>query len=258
MTTKLLQKRRQPVRVDAGLFPMGIAGSANDIFASPHWRRRALSRATGIGDWADELFAMGDTEAVGTVYALLYLPPATLAGAALGEYAHIKWQPCMEALADEIIKIDPSARLQAALHEKMRRMGVSSLVALDSKQAPAAQAAERELNSVLLAEIQRIQVQECEKRNSFCIEMAVRVRLLDVEKDRLLFDRIFVYSGREQTGRDWELVVAPSPCREISAYCGEAGLETLGEELARGIDSVVNQICATTQFKDSAPPHRPE
>ena len=67
---------------------------------------------------------------------------------------------------------------------------------------------------------------------------------LDLETDRLLSDRVLLYSNRDRTERDFELnIPEPSICREMADYCGEEGLEVLENEISRGIDSVVDTLC---------------
>ncbi len=116
--------------------------------------------------------------------------------------------------------------------------------------APGASAAREGVKGVLQADIERIQLRECGERSTFCLEVAVRARLVDVSTGEPVHDIVFVYSNptRRLYKNDLgavlsEVAAQPSPeCRELAAICGDGGRQLLQEELTRALDVLVERI----------------
>ncbi len=249
--SRLLQDYDKPFPPLADLVPMGIATSSIDILISPHWRKRALSRATGLRgetippEMVRDAMSWGYASvAVAAGYLFLYLPPATVVGAILGEQAHDKWQPCMDMRAGELRSMKLSTDLRTMLYHGLMQYGTDSFVELHEQENLKLDPMEHDLRSILLAEIRKIQILECRSRGSFCVEMEFRVRLLDLTTGSMLADRVFVYSNRENVDRQFEVKIQePSTCLEIFQYCGDVGSEILREEISEGINAVVDELC---------------
>jgi hypothetical protein len=111
------------------------------------------------------------------------------------------------------------------------------------------EAARHGLKTLLQAEIQRVQLRECQERGSFCIELALRARLLEAKKHTLLQEKVLLYSNLHPyrtyfETRPYEVATwASSPCRQMEVYCGPEGNQVLRQEIAAGIDSLGERLC---------------
>jgi hypothetical protein len=105
------------------------------------------------------------------------------------------------------------------------------------------------LKTLLQAEIQRVQLRECQERGSFCIELALRARLWEAKKHTLLQEKVLLYSNLHpyrtySETRPYEVATwASSPCRQMEVYCGPEGNQVLRQEIAAGIDSLGERLC---------------
>jgi hypothetical protein len=173
-----------------------------------------------------------------------YLPVGLIAGAIAGKSAEKKWQPCLQELAREIKENDPTAALQRKLEERLKKFHASKTVALPPEGDPFQVASQRGLKSLLQAEVQRIQIRECQERGSFCVEVAIRARLWKIPDKSLYLDKALVYTGTRPYERlPSEIQVpVPSPCRKMEGYCGPQGRQIFREEIAAAIPNLVERL----------------
>ena len=239
-------------------FPIGLLTAWKGELISPRWMKRALGRATGIGDWmdSDAFRGMGGgypPGAIGAAYLLFYLPPAAVVGAILGQRAEEKWRPCIEELAKEAGNHQHGRNLNLAIENILRRGNEPGPVTIGVENVAdiIAKASQQGLRSVFHAETPRIQLKECSNRGSFCVEIAFRGRLWYTENLRLAYDKVFLYSNpsarvlaiQDSTERPYELSLSgSSPCRTMETYCGTEGRRVLREEITRGIDFFVKML----------------
>ena len=246
------------------LKPVALATGGGGELASPDWRKRAKARYGGFGG-SPELRppsgggggGFGNAGIAGPFLLAALLAVALAAGlvaegmtAADASSAESKWGPCMEALAVEIVELDPMAELRQRLNQKLREYGFDDVRELVDVEDPVASAAREGVIGVLQADIQRIRLRECEERGTFCLEVAVRARLVDVGTGEPVYDTVFVYSNptRRLYNNDLgavlsEVAAQPSPkCRELAAICGDGGRHFLREELGRALDVLVKSI----------------
>ncbi len=254
--TALVQNYGDPVKpaLLRGFTPLALAAEGGEELASPDWWRR--SARTFLGWYSDPTRQARASGCYGEGCALIllaylaYLPFGSAAAAADADWAESKWGPCMEALAQELRDLDPMAELRRRLTEKLREHGTDPVRELGDAMAPGASAAREGVKGALQADMQRIQLRECAKGGTFCLEVAVRARLLDVGTGEPVYDTIFVVSNPTRRFDDStigqlysEFMVAPSSaCRELEAICGDGGRHYLREELGRALDVLVKSI----------------
>jgi hypothetical protein len=173
-----------------------------------------------------------------------YVPGAAAVGAIVGKSAEKKWQPCLQELAPEIGEIDPAAALQRKLAEELSKFRDSKTVALPLEGDPFQTAAQRGLKSFLQAEIQRIEIKECQEKRSFCLQVSLRAQLWKVPEKSLYLDKVLIYTSslprKFQPSEVW--ILGTSPCRKMTDYCGAQGKQLFREEMAAAIDNLVKRL----------------
>ena len=254
ISTSLMSKYEKPVAVSQrpAIFPMGyVTGAGTKDLVSPEWVKRSIGRAAALDTGTAELAAglMGVPVlnyagvAIATAY-VAYLPVGLLVGAIAGKSAEKKWQPCLQELAQEIKENDPTAALQRKLGEELKKFHDSKTVALPPEGEAFKGSGPRELKSLLQIEAQRIQIRECSERGSFCVEVAIRVRLWTIPGYSQYLDKVLVYTGTRLYERIPSEIQVPgsSPCRKMDAYCGPQGRQIFREEIAAAIPNLVERL----------------
>ena len=236
----------QKIRV---ILPLGYVATSTRDLASPDWVKESVKRTTGIGTWMDgETLGglMGATQ-IGAAAAcayVAYLPVAAAVGTIAGKSAGSKWRPCLQELAREITEVDPAATLQRKLAKELDRFRDAKTVALSPEGDPFLTAAQRGMKGFLQAEIQRIQIKQCEERGSFCLQVSLRAQLWTVPEKCLYLDKVLVYTSylprKLPPSEVW--VLGTSPCRTMEDYCGAAGKQRFREELTAAIDSLAQRL----------------
>jgi hypothetical protein len=232
------------------IFPMGYVTSAGTKdLVSPKLVKRSIGRyaAPKVAETAAGLMGVPVVNYLAVAAAtawVAYLPVGLIAGAIAGKSAEKKWQPCLQELAQEIKEIDPAAALQRKLDEELKKLHASRTVALPPEGDPFQLSSQRGLKSLLQVEVQRIQIRDCQERGSFCVEVAIRVRLWKIPDKSLYLDKTLVYTGTSPYERipSESQVPASSPCRKMEAYCGPQGRQVFREEIAAAISNLVEQL----------------
>jgi hypothetical protein len=221
---------------------------------SPNWVTRGLSRTTGIGQpgFGEAAGGLLKASAGGGGYLgasivmgyLMYLPVGAAIGAIAGTSAAHKWQPCLDELTRELRDLEASALLSRELADTLGKYCSvpPQLLAPDAGQEPPAD--RRELKSLLKAEISRIAIRESRDRGTFCVEVALKARLEEVNSQKVVYDRVLVYSAISPLQREAGEVQAlkPSTCRKMDEYCGAAGRQVFREEVAAGLRALVDSL----------------
>jgi hypothetical protein len=234
------------------LFPMGILKTAavKLKLGSPDWKKRAVGRTTGIGDWMDkdtfrELGGGYPPGYAAAAYIVFYLPSAAAGGYVWGQMSENKWSPCIERLSRNIYDLNPSAGLQTALRNSLSEGGVVDAVELETETNRPAKTSTMEIKSIIEAEVIRVRLQECSKHGTFGVEIGARIRLKEIRTNQYLYDSIIVVNQSE--------VVAgpPSPkgdvsnlfyCSGISNYCDENGPDLLCMAIRKGVQQISDRV----------------
>jgi hypothetical protein len=254
ISTSLMSKYDETVAASQrpAILPMGYVttAGAKDL-RSPEWVKRNIGRAAPPE--ATELAAGLLQVPGGGLFAaayVAYLPVGLIAGAIAGKSAETKWQPCIQKLAQEIKEINPAAALQMRLDKELKKFRDSKTVALSPDGDPLQVAGQRGLKSLLQAEVQRIQIKECQKRGSFCIEVAIRARLWKIPEKSLYFDKILVYTNASPYERIRGEIQVPgsSPCRKMEVYCGPQSKQIFREEIANALPNLVDRLLIEVGF----------
>ncbi len=144
------------------------------------------------------------------------------------------------------IYLDPTATLLHTLKEILSKYGVNQTVDLVSKSDLSAQASIHKLKTVLQAEILRVQLGLCEISSFFCVELSIRIKLLDISTNKYLYDGIFFSTnpfGREKYFRRSFVIpiFGSSDCLNIEYYCSKEGLK-------KGLKMIEGEITEAIQF----------
>ncbi|OGP63091.1 MAG: hypothetical protein A2170_08500 [Deltaproteobacteria bacterium RBG_13_53_10] len=197
----------------------------------------------------------------GVVLALVYAPIGIGIGEVLGATDARKWQPCIDGLKEEIEQLVPAAGLREQLGKALGDQAVIYETDQPVIRDPATIAAQHNCQSVLLADIQRIQLREC-NRGMFYVEVATRVRLWDARTARYVFDETALYNNPKVTAvpgeieppslgwmlplpfpQPYEVVLsAVSPARELKEYCSADGRKIFAEELDTGVSHAIQHF----------------
>ncbi len=146
------------------------------------------------------------------------------------------------------IYLDPTATLLHTLKEMLPKYGVHQTVELVSKNDLSAQASIHKLKTVLQAEILRVRLRLCEISSYYCIELSVRIKLLDISTNEYLYDGILISTspfGREKDfHRSFALpIFESSDCRNIEDYYCKEGLKVIEEEIAEALKLSIEKVC---------------
>ncbi len=144
--------------------------------------------------------------------------------------------------------LDPKVTLLHTLKEMLPKYGVHQTVELVSKNDLSAQASIHKLKTVLQAEILRVRLRLCEISSYYCIELSVRIKLLDISTNKYLYDGILISTspfGREKDfHRSFALpIFESSDCRNIEDYYGKEGLKVIEEEIAEALKLSIEKVC---------------
>jgi hypothetical protein len=235
--------------------PLGVVvNSGAQEVESPKWVLRGLSRTTGLGPGfakaaggilQSSASGLGGYAGAGLVIGyLMYLPVGAAVGAIAGTAAAHKWQPCVEDLNRELRDLDAPVLLSRELGDTLGKYCPMppQLLAPQEDQSPPA--ARRGLKSLLKAEISRIAIQECLDRGTFCVEVALGVRLEDLAGQKVFFYQTLVYTAVEPLERVAGEIQTymPSPGRKMAEYCGPEGCQVFREEVTTAIHYLVDKL----------------
>ena len=237
------------------LVPMGIMTKCTKNFDTPVWVLRSAVQA------AEPTLGLGlVTGGLGWVL----LAPAGAVGSIKGYADKSKLQPCMQELVEEVNDFNSGDALVKELRNILTKNGVTKLVELSSQRYLSAQGPQYKIRSVLQLKIQRVELREC-KKSTFCVEVAIYVRIKDVDTNKYLYDRILLYTGdlfnyfqRRMIGsRPYETLIMPyeipiyesSECRNIDVYCGVGCCRVLREEINKALRLSVERVCQDLGLK---------
>ena len=246
------------------LTPMGFMTTNAKSLVSPDWKKRAISRATGIGDGCTSgansyfnfkedhpylsEFLEGGNEGAAPLLVLLYiyyLPAAITGGAIAGEVAEHKWQPTIQGLQQGLQESDPAILLDSAFETMLSQYGGSKAINLNQADDPFAQAKQQGLKSIFQTEILKIEMNECGTRGLFGFAITLRTRLWETASKTLLYDLVSQYSNTALRRKkslfyefyETEMKGKGTECRKMEAYGGAEGGKLLNEVISKAIQA---------------------
>ena len=154
----------------------------------------------------------------------------------------------LQDFLDQNVYLDIKATLLHTLKEILPKYGVHQTVELVSKNDLSVQASIHKLKTVLQAEILLVQIRPCDISSFFCVELSIRIQLLDISTNKYLYDGIFLSTnpfGREKYfHRSFVLpIFESSDCRKIENYYGKEGLKVIEEEITEAIKLSIEKVC---------------
>ncbi len=188
----------------------------------------------------------------------------------------------MRELAGDLKKLNLAAQIRSRLRKKLTAQDGLKLVDPTNGISPDGSVKKGNFKALLKADIQRVQIRECEERGTFCLEVVIRARLFDSGAKEPVYDTIFHYSNSAEppmskflkpswsSGKSFyrvvpatgffdnpgmefyppSLIVSPqSPCRALKAWCGEGGRKLFRDELSKALDTFVDHILPKAEAK---------
>lgn len=230
---------------------MGFMTTSTKDLMSPHWKKRAISRATGIEkgeDVANGLAALSYGREAGAGILLLYLtylPLGISGGTIAGEIAEHKWQPTIQELQQELQENDPASMLGSAVENILSKYGLPRPIDLNKDNDPFAQANQQGLKSIFQTEILKVELSECKERGSFCVEVTLRTRLWNTASQMLVYDRVFRCANERVRIKPafYESRIGEcSTCRKMENYRGDEGKQLFKAELSKAIQASIKNF----------------
>jgi hypothetical protein len=235
----------------ADLQPIGLVIQQKGKLVTPPWIRRGMSLFTGIGDPGKAYTSSSPPsyglsicgQACATLY-IMYIPAGTLLGAGYGAYTEAKWQPCIASMQQEIAHFDFSAKLGNAIIQAFQATKKLAPVNLSHAHNPMEEASHLGLKSIIKADIQRIQLRECWKDGTFCIEFALHFTVNDIKSGQVLYGETVIYSESDASIQDrpYEIGTHKKPtCYSMNSYCG-VDKTVFQYQFKEAIDVLANEI----------------
>ncbi len=255
LATALMQRYGDPVRLAVlrDLKPLAVATADEKELVPPDWKARAQEKFSWLGGGGCGRSSGGMAALPAGVVCLGVILVSGLAAVGLkaadASSAESEWGLCMQSLAQDLREIDLAAELRQRLEEKLRAWRIDQGRESGNGDV-AASTAQDGIDGALQASVHRIQLRECGEAGTFCLEVAVRARLLDVGTDEPVYDTIFVVSTparrvyTNEIGAIFSEVLATpaAECRELAAFCGNGGRDLLRTDLTRALDILVKKF----------------
>lgn len=257
MTVSMMHPYGENRPLPDSLFPALIVTQSPAILQSPDWKARAMEKAFGpirfIGEGSSGYGAIG---ALGIV--LVYAPIGLGLGSSMGDEDTRRWQPCMETLTEEISRSLPDRRLRQQMGNALGSRAVLYEMDLPAIQDLTTLTNEQNCSGLLLADIQRIRLREC-TGGRFCVEVAVRIRLMESLSGQSVFDQTVLYTNPKarpladevESAQQYLMLPLPFPPpyetilpavsaeRILEEYCDSDGQALFAQEINTAIDQAV-------------------
>jgi hypothetical protein len=159
--------------------------------------------------------------------------------------------PCVDAVSRQLRDFDLDGALRSAL---TAQLGARLLDQADDG------AADR-----LTVSLERLRLRECRERATLCVDIGVRLRLIEATTGAPRLEERLTYSAPYAPGdpfkagaRLYERLVRPaSRCTALADWCGPYGPQLLVEEIRRGFDSIAAQLARDLSTASSIPEATP-
>lgn len=220
--------------------PLSIALSDPTGLRAPDWEARARERYFGRGDGAGVGGCYGPGCGGLVLLALAYWPLGSALVTAETRAAEQSWAPCMTTISARLQQIDLPGVFRQRLAEQAGAHGIA--VAPGTTLSVA--------GSELRFELQRVQFRQCSATGEYCLEIAVRVRVVSYPDGMLVYDAVLAYTSEdawhdrdENIALQLQRSVSPqSPCTSLERYCRGDGLKAFETELLRGVNIIVDEL----------------
>ncbi len=284
--TELMKPYGIPIerRILQSFKTIALSAASHENLGTPNWKERArIWHIGGVNEAAKNIPGSrpGPGLGFGAIF-VITIAVATAAVAALEASSNEKkWGPCMRELAGDLKKLNLAGLIRSRLRKKLTAQDGLKLVDPTNGISPDGSVKKGNFKALLKADIQRVQIRECEERGTFCLEVVIRARLFDSGAKEPVYDTTFHYSNLtgppilgelHHTGSNNDLkfssrrflyrMVAPgffsnyvmkiyppslivspqSPCRWLKAWCGEGGRKLFRDELSKALDILVDHI----------------
>jgi hypothetical protein len=228
--------------------PLDVGGSGLELLAVP-----PLKDETGIDfsiPAAAPPFVVGGSSPAILVFNLLSIAGHSVGVAASQEEARAlagTWRPCVERLARETRSLDLMALVSGASESALAPLRASAAARTAAPAVSGSGEPRIEHALAISASPRQLRLRECLTRNTFCLELAMRVTFTNLQPRRDVFDAELVYTNawppsdlRQTSYRLYQLPVdARSQCRTLETWCGEGGSDLLRTEAAAGINAIL-------------------
>jgi len=239
------------------LLPLRLVAASTETVNPPPWVMRGVEQAMngdpekGDQPWWVRVGMQGlasglGLSGVGLPVLIAYEAAAAGSGAIVGGLTAAQWQPCVDGLAQAVRTFDVGAEWAASFPRSPETV------------VPPDQVDTVDAKSVLQTELRRVQLRECQQRDTFAVEVAVRARLWDVATTGLLFDETLRYgnaaartSGSEHAAYEVPLP-GTSPCRTIEAYCAPPGRTLFTGALRKAVATAAERVARDLTLEPAA------
>ena len=229
------------------LLPLRLVAASTETVNPPPWVMRGVEQAmhgdaaAGQQPWWARVGMQGlasglGLSGVGLPVLIAYEAAAAGSGAIVAGLTAAQWQPCVDGLAQAVRTLDVGEEWAARFPQTPATV------------VPPDQVDTVDARSVLQTELRRVQLRECQKRDTFAVEVALRARLWDASTNALLFDETLRYgnaeartSGSEHAAYEVPLSGA-SPCRTIEVYCAPQGRTLFTGALRRAVATAAERV----------------
>jgi hypothetical protein len=161
----------------------------------------------------------------------------------------------LQDFPNQNVYLDPKVTLLHTLKEMLPKYGLPAPTVLESEDI-LLQASNYGLKSILQVEILRVQFRECEIDSTFYVEVANRIRLLDLTTNGYLYNKVLLYTGLNTDLRhiyfnqSYELPIFESTkCRNLKDYFNESGRRILREEINKAVSYSIERFCQDLGLK---------
>jgi len=156
-------------------------------------------------------------------------------------------QPCVEKLSKEFLSLGAAGAFTRAFAVALPRGGVSLGGRGDITPAPAG--ASDQPSYTLTGTPERVALRECGSAAQFCLELAMRVRVVETSSGLIVYDSTLLHSSEflpldplDHGAHLYErLLPTRSPCVPLATWCGEGGIDFLKEALNAGAMGIAAQ-----------------
>lgn len=250
----ILMKPYNPSTAFLPAKPALVVTESVTTITSPDWMGRSRSIMLAPSRW----LVWGSSAANQAPIAaagIAYLPVGFLLGSGIGKIDQDLWKLCEEKIRKALIEMNPGSELERCL------TGILPDAIVPKRSLPvrsdsdlAAFMEENPSGTVILGQIRRIQLREC-NLGEFCVEVAVRLQALDTRTKERISDVLVVYSNPSRKlsrdelsppgrlGPQHEVLLPPAaPARPRQVYCRDGGESIFLNDVKNALNAAAEHI----------------
>ena len=157
-------------------------------------------------------------------------------------------QPCVEKLSRQLQALDVAGLFSRAIAGALQSGGVR--LHIDGQGRPVPPATGDQLPYSLTATTERVLLRECGNPAELCLELGMRLRVLEQSSGNIVYDSTLLYSNDflpldplQHGSHLYErLAGRRSPCVHLGSWCGDGGAAMLQEQLNTGAMEIAAQF----------------